>query len=354
LQCIYRGAMPEQPERNFTPIPLTQIANADISGNGAEGVPGWTGEGNNDLHEFPVGNQVFKAIPFSIVDPEKNGRKACLILSGSEGYKLNASLTVNKKAQSAYFLHTLSGGNHVGNIVINYADGSTYKTQVTRGENIAGWWYPVDGTYDQGKRPYYVAWKGENEKSLSIGVYIFGINNPHPDKMIESIDFVSADTPAKWMVLGITLCDNKVFFMPERVSFGAPDNWGAAAVTYALVEGLAGVKDEGVAFDKTLIAPRWAAAQIDDITCTIKYPASGGYASYTYKFDKDKNEIQIDFTGTASNMELEIYIDQDQTIENVYLNNNRIEYFTKWIEKSRYICISIDGIGAHKILIDLK
>lgn len=354
LNCIYRGAMPEQPERNFTPIPLTQVANADISGKGAEGVPGWTGEGNNDLHEFPVGNQVFKAIPFNIVGPEKNGRKACLILSGSEGYKLNASLTVNKKAQSAYFLHTLSGGNHVGNIVITYADGSTYKTQITRGENIAGWWYPVDGTYDQGRRPYYVAWKGENEKSLSVGVYIFGIDNPHPDKMVESIDFVSAGTDGKWIVLGVTLSDYKVFFMPEKISFGAPDNWGAAAVTYALMEGLAGIKDEGVAFDKARISPRWMAAQVDNVTCILKYPASGGYASYTYKLDQDNNEIQIDFTSTASNIELEMYINQDQDIENVFLNNRKTEYFTKWIEKSKYICISIDRIGAHTVLLDLK
>ena len=36
----------------------------------------------------------------------------------------------------------------------------------------------------------------------------------------------------------------------EDLSFGIPDRWSAAAVTYSLLEGLAGVKDTATMFEK--------------------------------------------------------------------------------------------------------
>ncbi|MDZ7375947.1 MAG: hypothetical protein ONB13_04940, partial [candidate division KSB1 bacterium] len=349
LLCIYRGALPDPPQRNFTPISLKAMANADISGQGADGVPGWTGEGVNDLHEFPVGNQIFKDVPFTIVDPIENGRKACLILSGKSGYVKRARLPIKKKAASIYFLHTQSRGSYLGDILVRYSDGTMFKTHVLNGQNIASWWYPQDGPYDDGKRPYYVAWKGQNEKSLSVGVYIFGLDNPFPDKVIASLDFESAGTEGLWMVLGVTLSDYPVFFMPEKISFGAPDNWGAAAVVYALLEGLAGVKDEGVAFNKARLAPRWSAAGVDTVTTTVKYPASGGYLSYVYKFDRQQNELQLDFTGTAANIAVEILVGSDQTATQVVLNDRPIEFQTRLVEASKYICFATDRVAANSV-----
>lgn len=84
LHCTYRGQMPTEPERSFHPIKLTEVANTDFYGNTIEGVNGWTGEGENDLHEFPTGKQVFEKIPFNIIVPEENGRKACLGLSSQK------------------------------------------------------------------------------------------------------------------------------------------------------------------------------------------------------------------------------------------------------------------------------
>jgi len=354
LLCIYRGALPDPPKRNFTPISLKAIANADICGEGAKGVPGWTGEGDNDLHEFPVGEQVFKDVPFTIVDPAQNGRRACLILSGKPGYAKQGRLPVAKRAASIYFLHTQSRGVYCGDINLRYQDGSGFKTHVIRGENIAGWWYPQDGPYNDGQRPYYVAWTGKNEKSLSVGVYIFGINNPFPDKIIDSIDFQSAGTEALWMILGVTLSDHPVFFMPERISYGAPDNWGAAAVVYALLEGLAGIKDEGIAFDRARLAPRWSAAGVDEATVRVKYPASNGYAAYHYQFDSQNKELRVEFTGTAAIMDVELLIDRDQTVTAVYLNNQPIDFKTKFVEQSKYIGITTDRVAANELKVKLN
>ena len=142
--------------------------------------------------------------------------------------------------------------------------------------------------------------------------------------------------------------------MPEKNSYGAPDNWGAAAVIYALLEGLAGIKDEGVAFNKARLAPRWSAAGVDEVNTAVKYPASGGYLSYTYKFDKTKNELSIDFTGTAANIEIELFIDEGQTVKDVYLNKQPIKFKTKLVEKSKYICFTTDRVAANEIRLRFK
>ncbi len=92
LHCTYKGAMPEIPKRSFTPLTLKDLANTDTSGSGATGVPGWTGEGKNDLHEFPSGKQTFEGIPFDLTDPARNGRKACLGISWDAPYARSASL----------------------------------------------------------------------------------------------------------------------------------------------------------------------------------------------------------------------------------------------------------------------
>ena len=87
MKCIYRGKMPVDPVRHFSPLSLKDIANADTHGSGAKNVPGFTSEGSNDLSNFPTGHQVFQDVPFELIDPADNGRKACLIISQDEGYR---------------------------------------------------------------------------------------------------------------------------------------------------------------------------------------------------------------------------------------------------------------------------
>lgn len=347
LECIYRGAMPAKPKRKFIPLSLKNIANADTSGRGAAGVPGWTGQGDNDLHEFPVGRQVFEDVPFDFVDPAKNGRKACLIISGDKRYDLKKQMQVNQKAASIYIVHAQSYGNHVGNITLRYEDNTTYVKYITRGENIHGWWYPQNSPYDHGKYAYKVAWTGKNKKCIDVGIYIYGFDNPYKRKRIETIEFNGIKSDAKWMILGITLCDKPVFFMPEVRSFGAPDNWGAAAVVYALMEGLAGIKDTGVAFDKALLAPRWEAAAVNEVSATAKYEASGGYLSYRYRQPDEKYEIT--FTGTSPFTEINVFIPVNKKITEIRLNGKQIDYQIKMIEKSKYVCLLVKGVGVHKL-----
>lgn len=151
--------------------------------------------------------------------------------------------------------------------------------------------------------------------------------------------------------MGITLSDYDVFFMPSYISFGIPDNWGAAAVVYALVEGLAGVKDTGVAFDSALLAPRWCAAGVEKVQATVCYPASKGYIAYRYRQVKDT--MTVEFTGSARSIDVQLLLPGKSKPKEITLNRNLQKFRLKGIEKSTYACFKVKGVGPHRVVVQL-
>lgn len=346
LNDTYRGSMPEEPVRHFTAVDLKTYANVDFDGNkGAKDVPAWSGEGENDFHNCPSGKQTYYDVPFEIIDPSLNARKGCIGLSGAKGYKLNSIITINKKATSIYFLHTLciKSGNkstNAGTIVINYSD-NTRSLDVVDYRKIGNWWYPSDLNF--AKR----AFKIDNAKSTMVGAYIYGLDNPYPDKSIKSIELQGIDIDSKWMILSMTLSDYPVYFKPSFISYGMPARWCAGALVYALIEGLAGVKDDGVSFDKVIFAPRWAASEVKTVKTSVKYETSGGYVSYNYSITQ--SEINIEYTGNAKSSEVRILLPQGKKVNAVTVNKVSMPYKIESVEQSDYAVLKLTGVGVYRI-----
>lgn len=354
LHCCLRGAMPEAPERSFEPVDVSARANVDFCGEGAAGVPGWTGEGENDLSRMPTGRQVFDDIPFNVIDPAENGRRACLGISSVEGYSREITVPVGRRAASVYFLHTLAGDGLVGWIALRYADGGVHIQYIHSGREIGPWYMPQDPRSGGKRDPVCkVAWHGGNATFPNVGCYVFGMNNPHPEKEVEEIALTAAETGGKWFVLGVTLSDAPVYFPPSDVSFGIPDNWGAGAVVYALLEGLAGIKDTGRAFDGALVAPRWRAAGVKSATVTAKYEASGGYVRYRYSLDEAAGRLTLDVASSAEAILIEVLLPPGREAGGVKLDGEAADFETKKIESSRYVCLDLAGVGAHAVEVTL-
>ncbi len=358
IKGCYKGKMPKAPERTFIPLSLREIANADTHGAGGEGVPGWTGEGENDLHNFPVGKQTFNGIPFDIVNPVKNNRKACLILSSEKPYKRKVQLMVNQKAKSIYILQAMSKGDIAGALKLHYSDGSTYTKYMKKfgGKHGAGeirdWWYPSVPEPRKGIPHLKIAWKGKNKFSKKIGICNYGMENPHPDKKIQKMEFIGMEDGTKWMVLGVSLCDSPVFFMPTIVST-IPQHWAAAECYYALIEGLAGIKDTGVAFNKALLAPRWESAGVNEASATARYASSNGYLSYKY-IKINSNQLKLQFTSNAQNTDVEILLPANKTAVKMQVNDKPEKINLKKIENSTYACFTNHKAGVNTILLELN
>jgi len=199
-----------------------------------------------------------------------------------------------------------------------------------------------------------IAWQTSNGGLPERGVYAAGFNNPYPDREIASLDFAAGIGNTKWMLLGATLSSGPVFFSPyDDLSSGIPDGWNAA-IAYALLEGLAGVEDQGTAFSRTRIAPRWEAANVASAEVTVKYPASAGYCRYRYSRDRSLNRISVDFTGTGQEFELRVLLPKGQQVRQTLLDGHKLDPRIEPIEQSRYAVVKASGTGAHRLMLDLQ
>lgn len=357
LPATLRGRPVEAPQRSFQKLDLRSVANVDL-GAGAAGVPGWIGEDGLDLRDLPTGTQEFQGVPFDVIVHGSNRNRTCLGLSRSAEYQQQAYVPVHSKASSIYLLHAAAGHDKtVGTFTIRYADGTSYSEYVEVGRNVGSWWEPQDSKYGrEGPRNadrLRVVWQKASNGLPSTGIYAAGFDNPYPDREISSLDLMAGAGNTKWMILAATVSNSPVFFAPyDDLSSGIPDGW-SAALAYALIEGLAGVKDKGTVFSRTLIAPRWEAAGVHSAEVTVKYEASGAYCHYRYSRNPDKNRIAVEFTGTGKEFELQILLPKGSQFETANLDGQTADPVITSVEQSKYVLIKVPRGGVHRLELDL-
>jgi hypothetical protein len=99
-------------------------------------------------------------------------------------------------------------GTVIAKYVVHYADQSEQTIEVVFGRDVRDWWYHYGD-----KEPTHsnVAWKGSNRAALvrkcSLWLFSQTWTNPHPDKTVVSIDYVSTLTRAAPFVVAMTLTD---------------------------------------------------------------------------------------------------------------------------------------------------
>ena len=348
LHCSFKGFRKEPPQRTFSPLDLRGVATVDFHGE----TPGrgWTMEKpENDLREMPVGRQTFCGVPFDVIDPAQNERRACVALSRrGEPFVERALVDAGgARAGSIYFLHASSQtGDVAGEYVVRYADGSTEAVYLRNGRQITGWWMPED------TRDARLAWWGANAAFVNVGLVVYGWENPHPERPIEAVELNASKERGVLLVAGVTLSDAGVWFEPSDISFGIPDNWGAAAVVYALIEGLAGVVDRGVAFSKAAVEPRWPAAGTGEAAVTVAYPESRGYAAYRYAHQPAERTIRLELTGSGEEFPCHVLLPEGAGAATaVTCNGEAVEFRTVQVEGSAYADVTLVGPGPFEVVV---
>ena len=352
-----RGKMPETPKRSFETINLNQVANADLAAKG-DGVPGWMDDKGMDMRELPRGKQIFKDIPFEII--ENNNRKSLLRLAkDKKNFAESVTLEINKKIGSVYFLHSVQGGGAIaGEVRFHYADGTEKIKYIVPGKDVFNaWGHPELPGRSRAmvRKDYYktvTAWRGECPKFYDIGLTAHGMDNPQPDKKVQSIELRAAGGGTAWLIIGMTTSDAKAFFMPGKEGHGVPEPWAAGALSSALFEGLAGVVDNDRNMQNVSISPRWEAAGINKVKTCIKYEDGGGYVCYDYH--KNGKEIILNIAGNSLNRNIELLLPENTGIQSLHVNGKETGFETKTVEKSKYVCFSLKEIDTKKIKLMLK
>jgi hypothetical protein len=332
-------------------LSIKDQANAS-HGKDAVGVPLWSSHADLDIADVPIGAQEFQGVPFDVLNPAQSPSRSCIVLSRQSPYPQSLALPTGAKASSIYLLNAADGRAEAGMLLtMHYADGTSYTEDVAG----RGWAFPTDSRYaTAGPRTedtYRVAWKKSTPDGQEAGVYATGINNPHPEREISSLELICSGAKAKWLILAVTLCSAPVFFAPyDDLSTGIPDGW-TGSVIYALIEGLAGVKDRGAAFSRTALMPRWESANVPSAEVTVRYPASPGYCSYKYRASEDK--MEVDFTGSAESFDLQILLPANRRARSARLNGRDIKTTLRKVEDSSYLVLPVIESGVHRLEVEL-
>jgi hypothetical protein len=350
----YTGSIPPPPPApHYKSIDLSGLANMDFWDKGGKGAMPWmnTTRAGNDMRGIPLGNQVFNHIPFTIIDPALNQRKSVIGISTITGLPRQMEIPIGDTAATIYLLHSSSDNipsTVAGAVTFKYADGTEASQYLMKGKDVTNWWFSSLENDHAG-----VAWWGPNPCSTKVGVCWAAISNPNPSKKIEKLIFSAPLEGGIYALLGITLADRVHYVKPAVESFGGPDNWAASNAMAALVEGLAGVKNTGLAFDKVRLAPRWTSAGIDSVNVTIQFAASKGYVAYRYKHDALKKEIALTVTGSGNVIQNHVLLpEQCQGIVSIVADGKPVAFTLSRIENSGYadFDLSLPAIHSVKIL----
>ena len=353
LWFAYTGSIPPPPPPPvFKPVDISKAANMDLLGTGGKGSFPWMGADRpgNDMEGLPTGHQVFSKIEFNVIDPVKNQRRSVIGLSYTKGWPTTAQVLVNDSAKCVYLLHSSSDNipsGFAGAITFRYTDGTEVSRNIIKYKDVTNWWFS-----DLDNERAGVAWSGPNKVSTKVGVCWAAIDNPEPGRKIEKLIFHAPIEGGIYAVIGITLSDRNHYVKPKLESFGGPDNWAASNGMAALVEGLAGVKNTGLAFDRVRLSPRWCTTSTDSVNVCIRFAASDGYVSYIYTLDKKSREINIVLTGSGKELEGHTLLPESAgKALGVICDGVEIPFNMSMVEKSKYVDFRIPIDKVHTIKI---
>jgi hypothetical protein len=353
----YTGALfPPPPAPAFTPIDLSAYANMDTWNKGGKNAIPWMNSSRpgDDLRKMPTGKQIFADVPFTVIDPEKNNRKAVVAVSKRKGYPVEVEIPINQTAASIYMLHTSSkptSENVSGAVSLVYADGTKTTRYMLMDKQLTYWWFSELKTEYSG-----IAWYGSNEASKGIGMSWCAVDNPTPEKVISKIILHSAQDETIYTVLGITLADRPHYVPVNPVSYGGPDNWAAATNMAAFIEGLVGVKDSPGTekFSNPTLSPRWIETKSDTVHATIRYAASNGYLAYTYTYLPDQKQIQLTITGSGEKINCHILLPEGTKAGTVTADDKVIPFTFNREEKSTYADFVIASGTVKKLVVKVQ
>ncbi len=355
ISFAYTGSIPEAPPPPaYRPLDLAGVANMDIEDKGGPGSAPWMlmGRQGDDIRGLPTGDQDFAGIHFKVADPGANQRRVAVAVSHRKGLPESVDVRVGAKAGCLYLLHTSTkpGSEGVcGSVAFDYSDGTRRVQYITMGKQLTYWWVPELKTDRSG-----IAWHGPSPVANDVGLSWCAIDNPSPEKVIESIRLRAPDDDGIYSVLAMTLADRPHYVAPDPVSYGGPDDWAAATAMAAMIEGLVGVKDGPLSqtLSRPVLAPRWDLGEPRSIRAVVRYPASQGYVAYQFACDPRAREITLMVTGSAATMAGHILLPPGtDAVAAVEVDGAPAAHRLSRVAASTYVDLDVPGHGAHVVRI---
>ncbi|MGL6074479.1 MAG: glycoside hydrolase family 2 TIM barrel-domain containing protein [Fimbriiglobus sp.] len=176
----------------FAPVVLGEKCNLYLTAD-----KGWL-TGQPSFGFFPIGEQKFQDVRFTIRDFKTSPLPAAIVLNGPSAPAKTPNqvegIPVNRTADMLYFLHTFHPNREprdgetkpVFEYIVKYTDGQTASIPISYGRQIGPW--QIDSPKPLAEAS--LAWSAkfpEGPKDKLAAVYSFAWTNPRPKATIESI-----------------------------------------------------------------------------------------------------------------------------------------------------------------------
>ncbi len=130
------------------------------------------------------------------------------------------------------------------------------------------------------------------------------------------------------------------------------DGWGSSAMLWALVEGLAGVVDEGCGFDRVALSPRWLAAGVREAEVSVGYAASGRSIGYAFRHAADRIDLEVD--SKPADVTFHVLLPAGSAVRAVRQGTRDIPFRTSAVETSGYVDFEARLDGQAGLAIELR
>ena len=192
LSELYSGSGDKQPTSRPYFVDLQPHANVRLDEDFGRNL-------NNNLGPLPAGRQKLAGFEYDV------GNSFILLASHMVAHRPKevTGIKVGRQINSLKVLHGTGwssdyDGIEIGSFIVHYAGGTTEKIPIVYGVDVRDWWdFDQSSPVDRGK----IVWRGDNAAShrikggiLTLRLYELSWTNPHPERVIETIDYVSTNS----------------------------------------------------------------------------------------------------------------------------------------------------------------
>ena len=139
--------------------------------------------------------------------------------------------------------------------------------------------------------------------------------------------------------------DGELFFLYDAYTGankgGGPSGWGASAILSAIEEGLMGIVDKGVKFDKMVYQPRVAVSSEKFGKYITGYEISDTFIESSWQLDEDAAHYRL--STPSKEIACHILIENGKMPKKVICNDKEIEFKTALSNDSLYVDFEIDN-----------
>lgn len=200
----------------------------------------------------------------------------------------------------------------------------------------------------------------EDFDGLKKGHYVNGAISPFTAGELAKAEFNNGYEEYGWNIIQrfvkLVERDENVYFLYNIDSTpqpeGGPSAWGAAALISAIDEGLAGINDIGVRYDKMYFTPRFTVTYYTELRYITGYEKTKTLVDVRYIL-KDSG-IRYDIYSPAKEIKCHILLPKGRICSELHISGKKAQFEIVSVAESKYVDFEVKDISDTSVKIEIE